>query len=167
MKLFLLVCSAMILALSGVVARTDGARVLDAGRHPFVNGALSVEIPAGGVDRTDDVLASTSVSGFRYLLWPERGLWVGSAAMPAFVMRGLIEGAQDTSLSIEEVELAGGHAAHLFLRDNVGFDGVADAWGLVVERGDAAYELNVGFRDAVEGERTAARVIALSTRFEN
>lgn len=167
MKLFLCVCSLMIVALSGVVAFTEGARALDGGRQPFANGALSVDLPAGGIDATDDVLASTRVAGFRFVRWPERGLWVGSAAVPAIVMQGLIASGTASALDEEAVELQGGHRARLFLRDNVGRDEIPDAWGLVFVVDDAAYEVNVGFSDAVDGERAAARAIALSVRYEN
>lgn len=165
MKLFFVVCTLMIVALSGVVAM-DAPRPLDAGRHPFVNGALTIELPAGGFDRTEDALASATVSGFRYVRWDGGKQWVASAAMPTFALRRLFESGGATALESETIALEGADEAHLVLRDNVGRDGVPDAWGLVLFVGDVGYEINAGFDAAVDGAREAARATVLSTRIE-
>jgi len=166
MKLFFVVCTLMIVALSGVVAM-DGPRPLDAGRHPFVDGALSIELPAGGYDRTEDAFAATTVSGFRYVRWDGGKQWVASAAMPTFALRRLFENGGATALEAETIAFDGADEAHLVLRDNVGRDGVPDAWGLVLFVGEVGFEINAGFDDAVEGARAAARATLLSTRIES
>lgn len=139
------------------------AATVPAGVCTFAGGALTIDLPAGGVDASADAPAASVVSGFRFVQWPNSACWVASATMPALVMDRLFENSARVELSRETVTLGCGHEAVLQERDNVGSDGIADAWGLVLFDGDAAYEVSAGF-GPVPAERAAARALVLSTR---
>ena len=152
-------------ATSSTGAASDASSAtVPAGVSQFAGGALTLDLPAGGVDATADAPASRVVSGFRFVTWPNSACWVASATMPALVMDRLLAKSAEVELSRETVTLGCGHEAVLQERDNVGSDGIGDAWGLVLFDGDAAYEVSAGFGPD-PAERNAARELVLSTRF--